>query len=156
MKLLIYGYGNPGRCDDGLGVFFAEEVERLNMSNVTVDTNYQLNAEDALLAADFDIVVFVDASKNDIPGYRLCSLTPAIEIEFTTHAMSPASVIGLCEQLYSKKPASYILEIKGYEWTIEEGLTDDARQNAAKALAFLKPLLEKPSLDAFESAASND
>ena len=57
LKILVYGYGNPGRQDDGLGIFLAEEVEKRNLLSVTVDTNYQLNAEDALLASEFDVVL---------------------------------------------------------------------------------------------------
>jgi Ni,Fe-hydrogenase maturation factor len=28
MKILVYGFGNPGRQDDGLGIFFVNEFEK--------------------------------------------------------------------------------------------------------------------------------
>jgi hydrogenase maturation protease len=78
MKVLIYGIGNPGRQDDGLGALFVENVQRALESNpgsggavragegrryeFSFDANYQLNIEDAELISHFDVAVFVDAS----------------------------------------------------------------------------------------------
>jgi len=66
MKTLVYGYGNPGRQDDALGILLAERVERwLTMhpvEGVVTDSNYQLNIEDAATIAAFDRVIFADAS----------------------------------------------------------------------------------------------
>ena len=46
-KVLLIGYGNPGRLDDGLGPALAAAVEKLAIPGVTVDADYQLNVEDA-------------------------------------------------------------------------------------------------------------
>jgi hydrogenase maturation protease len=50
-KILVYGIGNPGRQDDGLGILFAEKIEEWLQNqgfiNVEVTSNYQLNIEDA-------------------------------------------------------------------------------------------------------------
>ena len=64
--VLIYGYGNPGRQDDGLGNEFVEIMEKWiadeGIKNVFTDSNYQLNIEDADTISSKDIVVFVDAT----------------------------------------------------------------------------------------------
>ncbi|VGO14536.1 hypothetical protein PDESU_03099 [Pontiella desulfatans] len=62
MSTLVIGYGNPGRLDDGLGPAFAERIQGLGLSGVTVESNYQLNIEDAELVSRYDTVVFADAS----------------------------------------------------------------------------------------------
>ncbi len=71
-KILVYGYGNPGRQDDGLGIELAEEIDRWcsesGITNVQTDTNYQLNLEDAAGIAQYDVVIFADASREDIPA----------------------------------------------------------------------------------------
>ena len=36
MKILVYGYGNPGREDDGLGIRFAEIIETWDLQNAWV------------------------------------------------------------------------------------------------------------------------
>jgi DNA-binding response OmpR family regulator len=47
-RVLVIGYGNPGRLDDGLGPALAETLQRLDLPGVTVDADYQLTAEDGL------------------------------------------------------------------------------------------------------------
>ena len=47
LKVLVYGYGNPGRQDDALGIEMANMIEQWakkhKIGNIEVDTNYQLN-----------------------------------------------------------------------------------------------------------------
>ena len=117
-RVLVYGYGNPGRQDDGLGVEFVTMVENENYTRVDCDSNYQLNVEDALTVSRYDTVIFVDASLNARAPFEFLSIQPSNEISFTTHAMSAQSVLALCE-IYRKRPATYMLGIRGYEWDRE-------------------------------------
>ena len=102
-SILIYGYGNPGRQDDGLGVAFVEQIEswlnNRNMDNVETDTNYQLNIEDAFTISQKDVVVFVDASVENIEDFCLTKVEPSNEVEFTMHAVSPSFVLDLSQRL---------------------------------------------------------
>ena len=61
-KVLLYGFGNPARGDDGLGPALAAAIEELAIPNITVDANYQLTVEDAADIAGYDAVVFADAA----------------------------------------------------------------------------------------------
>ena len=45
--ILLIGFGNPGRLDDGLGPALADAIEKLALPGVTVESNYQLTVEDA-------------------------------------------------------------------------------------------------------------
>ncbi len=139
--VLIYGYGNPGRCDDGLGVAFSERMGELFPGEITTDSNFQLNAEDALDISEKDIVIFADASVNDINGFSVSLLEPDKEIGFTTHAMSPGSVLALCMEIYGKKPDTYLLEIKGEEWGLGDSLSDKGRSNLESAVEWFSPLI---------------
>ena len=60
--VLLLGYGNPGRLDDGLGPALAARVEALALPGVTVQADYQLCLEDAEAAARHDVVIFADAA----------------------------------------------------------------------------------------------
>src|SRR5450432_1649313 len=53
-RILVIGYGNPGREDDGLGPAAAAEIERLGRPGVSVRGNYQLVLEDAADVAEAD------------------------------------------------------------------------------------------------------
>lgn len=148
-KILVYGYGNPGRQDDGLGNEFVNRLENWiqthQLSGIEVDSNYQLNIEDAAVIADKDIVIFVDASVESIEDFALTRVLPAdSHIEFTMHACSSSFVLDLCNKIYGKNPETFLLHIKGYEWGFVEQLSSKAISNLEKALDFCKNLLLNP------------
>jgi hydrogenase maturation protease len=149
-RILVYGYGNPGRQDDGLGNAFVDAMqawaEQQGLRNLRFDSNYQLNIEDADNIAGQDIVLFVDASQEEIEDVILTDVLPNAKVEFTMHAVSPGFVLELCEKLYADPPRAFLLHIKGYEWELKEGLSPEASKNLNKALDLVKPMLLNPSL----------
>lgn len=141
-KILVYGYGNPGRQDDGLGNAFIDKmeewVENENLSGIEFDSNYQLNVEDADTISGKDLVFFVDASTEPIKDFCLTRVSASdASIEFTMHAVSASFVLDLCNKLFQKNPDCYLLHIKGYEWELKEGLSEKANANLEKAFNFL-------------------
>jgi hydrogenase maturation protease len=139
-KVLVFGIGNPGRRDDGLGPKLVEKIagaEFPNSLDVSGEFRYQLNVEDALTMKDFDVVVFADASRTGEEPVAMSEVGPAAEIAITTHAMSPASVVALCWELYGHAPRSYLLAIRGYDWDVGEELSSAAERNLEKALDVL-------------------
>jgi hydrogenase maturation protease len=143
-KILIYGYGNPGRQDDGIGERFVkltdEWIEQEQLTGISTDCNYQLNIEDAATIADFDIVVFVDASVvEEVTEFKLETIQPNdATIEFTMHAVSTSYVVDLCQKLYGKTPQAYVLHIKAYEFDFIEELTPKASENLNVAFEYMK------------------
>lgn len=147
-KILIYGYGNPGRQDDGLGNYFVEQAkawaEKEGLNHISFDSNYQLNIEDAAEINDRDFVIFVDASVEDIESFKLDEITPDAKVEFSMHSVSASYVVHLCRDIYGKSPRSYMLHLKGYEWEFMEGITDKAIQNFNLAFEYMKPIMADP------------
>jgi hydrogenase maturation protease len=147
-KILIYGFGNPGRQDDGLGIAFSEMTENWirenNLQNISVDSNYQLNIEDAANISEYDVVIFADASKEDISSYSFTQVEPSPDVSFTMHAVTPAFVLDLCRKIYQKTPQAFLIHIKGYEWELKEGLTIQANQNLKEAFEFGKEHIMNP------------
>jgi hydrogenase maturation protease len=142
-SILIFGYGNPGRQDDGLGAAFIERMERWigenEWSNIALDTNYQLNIEDAEQIAAYDLVYFVDATIEPVEQFSLTKVEPSnAKVEFTMHAVSPAFVLNLCQKLFSKTPETWLLHLKGYQWEFEEKLSEEAKNNLEAALDFFQ------------------
>lgn len=142
-RVLIYGYGNPGRQDDGLGIELTNKVQQWidehKLECMSTENNYQLNIEDAELISSWDIVVFVDATKEeDVCEYRFHNVESSdAKVEFTMHAVSPSYVLHLSEKLFNKKPETYILGVKGYEWDFKEELTECATLNLEQAFQYL-------------------
>ncbi len=155
IRILVYGFGNPGRRDDGLGIAFADLIEERGIPGVSCERNYQLNIEDALEIAAYDVVIFADASIDAGEAFELRELLLAEEISFTTHAMSANSVLALCEDLYRRSPRAFMMAIRGYSWDVEEGLSRDAADNLEKAVDFAVSLLGRSSWIELENAASS-
>jgi hydrogenase maturation protease len=146
-RILVYGYGNPGRQDDGLGVMLVEELDRWAIENgfthIQTDSNYQLNLEDAAGIADYDVVIFADASKEEISNYNFESLSPSEKVEFTMHAVAPAFILHLCKQIFNHEPEAYLLHIRGYEWEFMKEMTQEAHDNLIKAIDCVKDFILK-------------
>ena len=145
-KTLIYGYGNPGRQDDAIGIMLAEKLEHWAGNEgydwISFDSNYQLNIEDAATISDYERVIFADASKEDhIESHLLQALQPSARVEFTMHAVSPAFILHLCQSIYGKLPEAWLLHIRGYEWELREGLTIKASQNLENAIKEIKKFI---------------
>lgn len=142
-RVLVYGYGNPGREDDGLGIEMTKMVQnwidKHELDCMTTDSNYQLNIEDADKVSEWDIVVFVDASKDEyLHEFIFKKVEPSdAKVEFTMHAVSPSYVLHLCEKLFQKSPETYVLGIKGYEWGFKEEITDNAKLNLEQSFQYL-------------------
>ena len=144
---MFFGYGNPGRQDDGLGVELAERIEQWveaqGLTYIDCDTNYQLNIEDAATMSEYNLVVFADASKEEIDNFCLTRVKPSAEINFTSHAVSPAFVLELCRAMFDKQPDTFLLHIKGYEWKLGQGLTELGRANLESALTFVQNIIRQ-------------
>ncbi len=148
MRILIYGYGNPGRQDDGLGIALTQRLEAWVLENqiagVEFDNNYQLNIEDAAAIAENDLVIFADASEENIEDFCLSRVDGSSKVAFTTHAASPGYIVQLCKELFQKEPLVLLLHIKGYEWAFQEGISDRARENLDQAFEYMQNLLRNP------------
>lgn len=155
MKILVYGYGNPGRQDDAAGNEVINKLEvwlkENNISNVDLDSNYQLNIEDADAISGYDLVIFVDASEEPIEDIIFTKVNPSeAKIEFSMHAVSTAFVLDLCKKMYNKTPETYLIHIKGYEWEFEVPMTEKALENVDKAFDLVTKIILKPeSVDSF-------
>jgi len=147
-KILIYGYGNPGRQDDGLGAAFIAAIEKWiaeqEITHIALDTNYQLNIEDAHLISGYDKVVFVDATIEPIDSFSFTKVIPSdAKVEFTMHAVSPAFVVDLCQKIFENMPEAWLLHLKGYNWDFEEKLSEKAKENLSAALNFFYHIIAK-------------
>jgi len=150
----MYGYGNPGRQDDALGILLVDQMEKWvkenHLESIDFDSNYQLNIEDALEISEYDVVIFADASIEEISDVEISRVIPCQKTEFTMHAMAPEFVLHLCQSLYGKFPDTFLLHIKGYEFDFLDQLSNRAENNLNIGLEVLKGLFSK-SINPVES-----
>jgi hydrogenase maturation protease len=136
-KILVLGYGNPGRQDDGLGPAVAGAISRMGWQNITTVDNYQLNIEDALEVAAHEIVWFVDAAKVGDASFSVTEISPSETVEFTSHLLRPAALLAIAQRYCERAPPAFLLAIRGYEFEFVEGLTAGGRDNLRAALGML-------------------
>jgi hydrogenase maturation protease len=143
-RVLVLGYGNPGRQDDGLGPAASARIETLGWPNVTAYDNYQLNIEDALDVAEHDVVWFVDAARAGPSPYAVQPLAPAATLEFTSHLVRPEAILAMAHRYYGAAPQAFLLGIRGYAFEFVEALTPEAADNLQRAVEMLEAWLRNP------------
>ena len=150
-KILLIGYGNPGRLDDGLGPALAEAVANKNIPDVTVDSNYLLTVEDAADVAKHEVVIFADASVNGSEPFFFKRIEPKSSLTFSSHSTEPEAVLGLAYDLFSAKTKGYVLGIRGYEFNeFGQKLSSAAQDNLVSAAEFIFSLLESRDFTRFD------
>lgn len=148
--MLLIGYGNPGREDDGLGPAFAERIAKRNLPGIDIDIDYQLSVDHALAIGSAELVVFADASIEAEQPFTFSPAEVGPVVNLSSHSVTPATALTLAQTLYGKMPQAFILGIAGYRFDeVREGLTPDATSNLDKAEAFfLDWLSERQRADA--------
>ncbi len=142
-RFLVYGYGNPGRLDDGLGPAAVERIRAWKLPGIALEANYQLSLEDCELLTHCDVVLFIDASVQDRPPFYLERVPPCPRVHFSSHSLDPAAVVGFAADLFDASPDAYLLAIPGYVFNeFGEGLSPRAVSGLEAALDFLRPILE--------------
>lgn len=136
-RVILFGIGNCGRADDGLGWAFLDIIKDKLPDNYDIEYRYQLQVEDAELATNYDTVLFIDAHTVVFEkGFVWEACQPKATESFTTHELDPQSVLYLTDTIYNKQPESYILGISGEDFKLAMGLSELAESNLTKALDF--------------------
>jgi len=140
LKILLVGFGNPYRRDDGLGIKLLDLIN-YNVEKMKVQ---ELSFDMAEILKDYDMVIFVDAS---LEGDEISFRKIQEESTFSplTHHTPCEELLSWTRVLYGKTPEFYLLSIRGYDFDFGEELSDKAKENLEKALEFIKGFLESIS-----------
>lgn len=126
--LLVIGYGNTLRRDDGAGPRVAEAVGALNLPGVSVHTCHQLTPELADVISGSQAVAFVDAAV-DVAEVKLQEIQPREDGRILAHATDPRSLLGLAGQLFGDAPRAWTLAIPAEDF----GFGDEMSQRTTAA-----------------------
>ena len=148
-KLLILGYGNPNREDDGVGwhvlqqlaahfntdiagVLTLDEFDQLPPPHLVF--SLQLLPEMAEPLAAYDYVCFVDAhtgAYND--DVRVASIGPGYSGSAFTHHITPETCLALAHTLYGRAPEGLLVSVRGYQFGYSTELSAQTAPLAAEA-----------------------
>ena len=142
MRVLIVGYGNPLRGDDGVG----REVARRLASehddpDVEILTELQLKPELAELMSRAQIAIFIDARADGQPGeVRIEEVFPSEPERTSTHQFAPPMLLMTAQILYSRIPRTFLVSIGGQNFELSEGLSEPVEGAIPEVLATVRRL----------------
>ncbi len=141
--ILIIGYGNPLRSDDGIGWRVAEKLQpRLNTSRVEVIKCHQLAPEMAEKLRDAALVVFVDAAVDGSPGeWDHQRLRAANSSAVFSHGPTPAALLALAADLYGASPEVHLFTVCGSAFGYGESFSPDVDRALPSVVAEIEALL---------------
>jgi len=140
---LIFTYGNPSRGDDALGPAVFDLLQKhkqqtSNFDHIDLLTDFQLQIEHAVDLENRRFVLFVDAGVACKAPFELTSLQAQRDDSFTTHAMSPASVLSVYEQIHRQAaPPARLMTIRAYQFGLGRPISEAAMENLTAACRFI-------------------
>lgn len=151
-RVLVVGYGNPLRCDDGLGWQVAVELFRTNRSpDVEVLPCHQLTPELAPAVSRAQTVLFIDCAKDGKPGDVRCQeLRSEMGTSSFTHDLTPLALLALTSELFGACPQAFLLSITGESYAPGDSLSDAVRSH----LPELKAMVDRRIEECLELAGS--
>ena len=122
-KILVIGYGNPLRADDGLGCHVARQIAHhlRGDERVTVIPCHQLGPETAEEIAAAEFVIFVDATTEGEPG-TITQTTVVPDTGFIGkmgEQMTPAYLLAAAKEIHGSCPPAVLFNMAG--WCFEFG-----------------------------------
>lgn len=161
-KILVIGYGNPLRGDDGFGSLAASYVEERQIPGVEVIVSHQLNPEHAALLSESGHAIFLDA----IASTATCATTPvgspsgdqpgtlrATPVEHCDlsssgmHHFEPGNLLALAQAIYGQAPPATLITATARSFHHGPEICTEVRQAAAKAAEAIASAAASGNLD---------
>jgi hydrogenase maturation protease len=146
-KLLLFGYGNPGRGDDALGPELIALIDEMQLAGVECQNDMQLQVEHVTDLQDCDRVLFVDADMSCAEPFEFSEISAASDDSYTSHAMNPAALLHAYREVYGNDaPPAFLLRIRGYDFGLGDPLTGRAANNLEAATQLVGELCNSVNL----------
>ncbi len=148
MRLVVFGWGNDARGDDGLGPLLLNRVARAGWPDMTTIEDFQLQIEHALDLDGAEAALFLDAGKNTPAPFAFAEIEPARSATPTTHALAPEAVLDVyARSLRRPPPPAFTLCMRGERFELGEGLSAKAAERLEAAWAFVQGLMGERSVE---------
>jgi hydrogenase maturation protease len=150
-QILVIGYGNTLRGDDGVGPRVAEQLAAWHWPGLRSQAVHQLTPELAAAIAQVDIVFFVDAwiapdDHTEAIQPRMEQLFPDASITGLNHVWSPHLLLQLAQTLYTVQPVAYHLLIPVRQFDYGATLSAIAHRGVDWAVQTIQATIEAGSV----------
>jgi hydrogenase maturation protease len=130
-SILVIGFGNTLRRDDGLGVRAAEQLRgRVPADRVEVMTCHQLTVELCEPVSRAELVILIDAREGGIPGtLHVEEILPQSAVpDPSSHYVEPGALLAYAAALYGCAPRTLLLTVVGESFEFGETLSAPVQQ----------------------------
>ncbi len=144
--VLVVGYGNPLRSDDGVGPAVAARLAAdPRLSGVLVRAEHQLTPELAFDASTASLLVLVDAGVDEAPG---AVSVRALELDRDpgtawTHHLDPSGLVGLARELWGVAPSVMLVSVGPASLEVGEALSDTVAAAVPRAVDAVVAIVEE-------------
>jgi hydrogenase maturation protease len=150
-RLLIIGFGNPLRSDDGVAWRAVEALQKkFPNDEVEILCLHQLVPEMAESVSGSGCVIFIDAAAAPGPPgeIKIEELQPAARRHANApafgHVLSPQAILGLALQLYGSTPRSFCATVTGANFEHGESLSPPVAAALPGLINRIRTLIEWP------------
>lgn len=152
LKILVIGYGNVLRGDDGVGPLVVEQLAAEHWPLVRMLSVHQLLPELAADIAEAEEVFFVDAcvATTQMAAPRIECLFPIATPQTGDHTWSPNTLLSLSHQLYGADPIAYQILIPALQFDYGTPLSTLAANGLDWAVATLYTFITEALMEAEE------
>jgi hydrogenase maturation protease len=147
-RILIIGYGNTLRSDDGIGPRAAELLgECCDDDRITIVACHQLTPELAPVLAEAGYLILLDAEIGGEPGHiRRRDLTPApASKSVLSHAIDARGLLAIAQLLYEHAPPTTLFTVTGGSFAPGDALTPPVEAALPLLLASVREIIDSPT-----------
>jgi hydrogenase maturation protease len=135
--MLVIGYGNTTRRDDGAGWYIAQHLMAHHAPLEAIAT-HQLTPELADTISHAGFVIFIDACAAMPAGRVLIDSVHGVDDASLVHQMTPAGLLTLAQALYGQSPDALLVTINGRDFGYGEGLSDEVEAACHQVIGWLE------------------
>ncbi|MBD2300977.1 hydrogenase maturation protease [Nostoc sp. FACHB-87] len=142
--VMVIGYGNDLRSDDGIGQRIADEIASWHLSAVKSLAVHQLTPELADALANAELAIFVDAYvPSESFDVQVQSLSPAVDHPIAGHTADPQSLLALTRTLYGHCPPALWVTVPAVNFEFGDRFSEVTETGKAIALGKIMQILDK-------------
>ena len=145
-SIVVIGYGNPLRSDDGIGWRIAEVLRgRFDSSGIEVIQCHELTPEMAENMRRAALVIFMDAATDGFPGEvrqrRLSGSGMNDSSPALSHGLTPEALLALAAHLYGASPDAHLFTVCGRSFCHGENFSPEVARAFPSVVAAIEGLL---------------
>lgn len=134
VEILLIGYGNTLRGDDGIGPRVAEAVRHLRLPGVHTLICPLLTPEIADPISQAEKVIFVDAAMDTPNEVQWRKLEPNETSQLMAHAADPRTMLALARDVFGRVPEAWWLTIPAVDLGFREDFSPAVQKKFAEAV----------------------